>query len=305
MYVGKMNLRVMHISMIFDPDYDSWSTTLMHACIHNANIHDPWPWCMYLWCGKFVPDERTDEQGDSRSWILDCMIVVHWYGAVEYNSSQCNLNCNAMRFTLLYIVLYCACTDRGSPALFLLDWNCDVCSALQCIIRFLWSSARIGRGRMLREFFLHRFNLLHQCQLHHLFHNSAKRHLDCFRETVRCLRMVRDGRGVWWWHPGKLPTSWKAPQSRSGGRTGRTPVPPITMRQTGGPLQRCWFSEFQTFSALFWIIADGAWHDQLWEMIFLETWKPVERGGKQRWSEPDYYILRNGSSPTPSIHCPR
>ena len=23
-------------------------------------IHDPWPWCMYLWCGKFVTDRPTD-----------------------------------------------------------------------------------------------------------------------------------------------------------------------------------------------------------------------------------------------------
>ena len=58
---------------------------MMHVCmLHVSMILDPWPWCMYVWCiyrwsltlmhvstmrDFFRTNERTDGQGDSRSWI--------------------------------------------------------------------------------------------------------------------------------------------------------------------------------------------------------------------------------------------
>ena len=67
--VGMMHISLMHVSRMHISMYP-WC---IYACIHKANIHDPWPGCMYLLYVFFllpsVIDGRTDEQGDSRSRI--------------------------------------------------------------------------------------------------------------------------------------------------------------------------------------------------------------------------------------------
>ena len=62
---------MMHVSKVIDPD-----TCVYHAGMYDefwSSILGPYAWmykCMYLWCGwNFFTDERTDGQGDSRSWI--------------------------------------------------------------------------------------------------------------------------------------------------------------------------------------------------------------------------------------------
>ena len=104
-----------YISMILEPSYDgyiydSWPLTLIMMDI--SMILDPWPWCMYVWwiylwslilmhvcmmqvwmihismifypdtciydAGLF-PDQRTDEQGDSRSWMCTYQRSDIWY----------------------------------------------------------------------------------------------------------------------------------------------------------------------------------------------------------------------------------
>ena len=93
--------------MILDPDtcmYDAyiyvpWSLTLMHVCMmHISMILDPWLWCMCVWCtflwswtlilklacmygayiydaANFVTNDRTNEQGDSRSRMFTFKII--------------------------------------------------------------------------------------------------------------------------------------------------------------------------------------------------------------------------------------
>ena len=98
--VAMMHICMMHLSMILDPvhacmmhvffTFDPWpwymyvwcihllSLIMMHMCMmhlcmmHTSVILDPWLWCMCVWCGwNFVTDQRTNEQGDSRSRMVD------------------------------------------------------------------------------------------------------------------------------------------------------------------------------------------------------------------------------------------
>ena len=101
-----MHVSMMDVSMILDPDtcmYDAYIYPDTHeydAHMYDAFIHDDWSWYMHVWCiylcssildsdacmydayviciydswiydAIFFGDERTDEQGDSRSlmWI--------------------------------------------------------------------------------------------------------------------------------------------------------------------------------------------------------------------------------------------
>ena len=81
-----MHISAMHIYMILDPDacvydahiYDPRSLTLMHVCMMHISMilkHA----CMYGACiygaANFVTDERTNEQGDSRSRKVICMYL--------------------------------------------------------------------------------------------------------------------------------------------------------------------------------------------------------------------------------------
>ena len=106
LHVCKMHLRmmlilVMQISLIFDPD----------ACFHDACIHDPWylilyVWYIYMWSSILDPDtcihdayicdaaeilsrtdQRTDGQGDSRSWIVS----IPRYAAMTLSCKPLNL----------------------------------------------------------------------------------------------------------------------------------------------------------------------------------------------------------------------
>ena len=83
-YLLSLTLIMMDTSMILDP----WPWC-KYFCIHDAYIYDPWSWCMCVWCGYercvspwsltliyvsmmrgfFVTDGRTNEQGNSRSWM--------------------------------------------------------------------------------------------------------------------------------------------------------------------------------------------------------------------------------------------
>ena len=97
------------------------------------------------------------------------------------------------------------------------------CSAFQCIVRFLWSSAKIGGGRMLlREFFLHRFNLL-QPEPTASVSQLCKAASQLFQREAASLS--QDGWGwVWTMSVASREASHQleGSQSRSGGRTGRT-----------------------------------------------------------------------------------
>ena len=124
-------------------------------------------------------------------------------------------------------------------------------------------------------------------------------------ERQRCLRMVRDGcGGRWWWHPGKLPTSWKAPQSSSGGRTGRTP---LSRSRCGKLLDRDADSRnFRHFPV------SSESQQPVFNMTNCETWfrwKPKNRwkrrGGKQGWSDPDILHSSKQSQPDTTFTLPK
>ena len=68
---GKISVHDNVNHMIIDPD-----VCVYDACMKDAYIHNPRPWCMYPWCGIFSrpTNGRTDEQGDSRSWILESLV---------------------------------------------------------------------------------------------------------------------------------------------------------------------------------------------------------------------------------------
>ena len=76
-----MHVSTMHIYMILDPD----------ACVYDAGrndayIHDPWPWCMYLWCGAFsLPtDGRTNERTNKAILGVGCYLIPHSIGLPQF-----------------------------------------------------------------------------------------------------------------------------------------------------------------------------------------------------------------------------
>ena len=199
------------------------------------------------------------------------------------------------------ITLYCACTDM--PAAAPSDLKCSTsCSAVHFSASYGFCGVvpKLEGGECCWGNSFSTDSICFNPSQLHRFHNSAKRHPNCFRERQRrCLRMVGDGCGRCLWHPGKLPTSWKAPSPAvAGARDAPTP----TMRQTVGGRQR-WFSEFRTFPALLWITTDGAQYCETVRNDFCGNLKTSKKWGKQRWSESDIWYSSKESQP--SLHCPR
>ena len=59
-----MHVCMMHIPMILDPDASVYDAGMNDAC-----IHDPGPWMHISVMRLKFCHGRTDEQGDSRSWM--------------------------------------------------------------------------------------------------------------------------------------------------------------------------------------------------------------------------------------------
>ena len=95
-----MHVYMMHITMNLDPD-----ACVYGAGMNDAYIHDLWPWCMYLWCGIFSgpTDQRTDEQGDSRSWMVEVFSdrLAERKPLVHYLISDCFWKRSMKRMTML------------------------------------------------------------------------------------------------------------------------------------------------------------------------------------------------------------
>ena len=98
-HVAMMHIPIMHLYMILDPD----------TCMYDAYIYVPWLWCMWVWCtylwswtlilkhacmygaciydAIFFGNQRTNKQGDSRSWMhISIMNVID----ILYLDAWCN-----------------------------------------------------------------------------------------------------------------------------------------------------------------------------------------------------------------------